>query len=92
MGTKQRWPKYQLGLIILFLLLFLTGCVTHVPLLIEPPPDLLIDTHVPSVEGVVTNADLVEYIRELQEAVLSCNIDKESLRYWVGSLQVDGLK
>jgi hypothetical protein len=75
---------YQLTFKRLFvglLLALLTGCSTVKYVREAPPAELLADCPVPVIQ-VKTNGQLAVTAIALQQALVACNIDKESLREW----------
>lgn len=75
------------------MLLFLTACKTlsdkpQEPLVVKvtvptlPPPELLRECPVPSMDVIKTNQDLVVWAKQTKDELLLCNLDKKVLRDW----------
>ncbi len=63
----------------------MTACNKTVPvnqlIKLNPPTELLLFTEKPDWLGT-DNGDLIDYVLELQEAINSCNQDKQKLITW----------
>ncbi len=79
----------QTGLLCLFLVLFLSACTSNPVVRTEvvvPPKTFMAETPKPTFSGTATG-ELVPFIRELNNALDSCNDDKQALRDWSSTWQ-----
>lgn len=71
------------------LTLSLTACATKPGPGAPPLPSYLYDGGCGAPDRLTrgaTNADLVRYVRGLQDAVVSCEVDRAAIRDWVGKV------
>lgn len=73
----------------LCLILSLCACAHTLPLIqvdrplpIYPPRNLMLDTPLPGLSGVRSNADLLDALINTLDALNACNADKAALRAW----------
>jgi hypothetical protein len=71
------------------LMLWLTACATKPAPVPAVLPSYLYDGGCGAPDRLTrgaTNADLVRYVRGLQDAVVSCEVDRAAIRDWVGKV------
>lgn len=89
MRSKPQFPLYAIGLPLLCLLLFLTGCATN-PQPQEargnqkqyPPESLLLEAPVAEWPASTTNWGLLEIARTYRRQLQECQADKAAIRAW----------
>ncbi|MHA6903337.1 hypothetical protein ACJBUE_20990 (plasmid) [Ralstonia syzygii subsp. celebesensis] len=79
----MNYKRTLLGLVLLSLMLFGTGCTPQVRVeRLLPPQDLLADCEHADAPTERTNAGLVLWLKNEQYALDVCNADKAALRAW----------
>lgn len=79
----MNYKRTLLGLVLLFLTLFGTGCTPQVRVeRLLPPQELLADCEHATAPEERTNAGLARWLKDEQYALELCNADKTALRAW----------
>ena len=88
----KRTPPLAIGLALLFLMAFTSGCGNKPPAMVDvpcAPPTVLLQSAPAPVLGGRTNGDLAAYAVELQNALRLCDNDKRLLREWLDRRKTD---